>query len=106
MSQESSRRDVLKAAGGVVAAGGVGATALSTTGGSAAGQSSSEWTEVSSPTGKSTLDVVQTANGPYAVGSSGNVLTGSGGSWKLVIDSGPSTKGNALYSVDVTDDGK
>lgn len=101
--REPSRRDVLKVVGGTLAAGGVTATAVT----GAAGESSdSDWVEASTPTGKSIFDVVQTVNGPYAVGSSGNILARSGGWWELVVDSGPSTKENSLYSVDVTDDGK
>lgn len=95
-----SRRGVLKTAGVVAAAGGTGAalTGLTT--------ASSSWTEVDSPTGKSFKDVVETSNGAYAVGSSGNIATKTDGSWELVVDSGPSNSNNSLNSVDVTSDGK
>lgn len=95
-----SRRNVLKATGAVAAAATTGVAVTSAAAGSTG------WTEVSSPTSKSLTDVVQTADGPYAVGASGNVATPVDGTWELVVDSGPSNSNNPLNSVDVTDDGR
>ena len=64
------------------------------------------WTEAQSPTSKALHGVVQTANGPYAVGNDGNVLTRNEGNWEFAIEAGPATKRNALTTVDATADGK
>lgn len=100
----SSRRTFLKVAGGAAAAV-VGGGAVAS---QAVAQSSdtATWSEVSSPTSKSITSVVQTADGPHAVGSSGNVLALADGEWQLVVDSGPSASNNPLNDVAVTSDGK
>lgn len=69
-------------------------------------QTTSEWSAAESPTTKSLFGVVQTANGPYAVGTGGNVLTRNDGAWHFAIQDGPATRKNTLTDVAVTDDGK
>lgn len=64
------------------------------------------WTEARTPTSKVLRDVVQTSQGPIAVGAEGNVLARIDGTWEYCIDSGPATRHNALTTVDVTDDGR
>jgi len=102
--RSSSRRTFLKVAGGAAAAA-VGGGAVAS---QAVAQSSPDaaWSEASSPTSKSITSVVQTADGPHAVGSSGNVLALVDGEWRLVVDSGPSASNNPLNDVAVTSDGE
>lgn len=50
--------------------------------------------------------VVQTVEGPYAVGGRGTVATNRGDGWRVVFDDGPATRQNQLRAVDVTDDGE
>lgn len=69
-------------------------------------ESESEWSAAESPTSKSLFGVVQTANGPYAVGTGGNVLARDGGDWQFAIRDGPATRKNTLTDVAVTDDGE
>jgi hypothetical protein len=104
MSDDSSRRSFMKAAGAATAlAAGAGAVVNTTV---AVDGDDGGWTEQEAPTGKTLSEVVDTVEGPYAVGSSGNILTRNDGAWELVVDSGPSTKNNGLNDVAVTDDGK
>jgi len=102
--RSSSRRTFLKVAGGAAAAA-VGGGAVAS---QAVAQSSPDaaWSEASSPTSKSITSVVQTADGPHAVGSSGNVLALVDGEWRLVVDSGPSASNNPLNDVAITSDGE
>jgi len=66
-----------------------------------------EWTEVESPVSKPLHDVVSTRNGPAAVGGGGKVIGRTpDGEWGILVENGPSGKGRALRTVDVTDDGK
>lgn len=67
---------------------------------------SGDWSVAETPTAKALRDVVQTADGPYAVGAEGNVLRRSDEGWELQIDAGPATKHNTLTAVDATTDGK
>ncbi|GAB6879699.1 hypothetical protein JCM17823_19730 [Halorubrum gandharaense] len=97
----ATRRNVLKAAGVTVAAG-IGGGALMNTGVAA----DTEWDEVETPTDAGLNDVVQTADGPYAVGEGGVVMTRNGGEWEIVVENGPNVAENPLNSVDVTDDGE
>jgi len=104
MSDNRSRRSFMKAAGAAtVLAAGAGAVVNTT---AAVDGDGHGWTAAETPTGKTLSEVVSTVEGPYAVGSSGNIMTRSDGSWELVVDSGPSTKNNGLNDVAVTDDGK
>ncbi|KTG10416.1 hypothetical protein AUR64_12695 [Haloprofundus marisrubri] len=64
------------------------------------------WTEVESPTAKTLYSVVQTQNGPHAVGAGGDVLARSSDGWELVLDAGPTTQSNPLRGAAVTDDGQ
>ena len=50
--------------------------------------------------------VVQTVEGPYAVGGSGTLAADRGDGWELVFDDGPATRQAQLRAVDVTDDGR
>lgn len=72
----------------------------------ATSQTASGWSAVESPTAKTLFGAVQTANGPYAVGTSGNVLARDGDGWHLVVEDGPATRNNTLRDVAVTADGK
>ncbi|WP_435096822.1 WD40/YVTN/BNR-like repeat-containing protein [Halarchaeum sp. P4] len=65
-----------------------------------------EWQTAESPTQKTLYQVVQTARGPFAVGSSGVIVTRRDGEWLTVVEHGPATRDNALRGIDVTDDGK
>jgi streptogramin lyase len=95
-----SRRSFVKAAGGAVAVSAGGVSILTSTA-QAAG-----WTSVTSPTSKTLYSTVQTAEGPFAVGKSGNVLARVGDTWKIAVDDGPHTRDNALKAAAVTDEGK
>lgn len=64
-----------------------------------------EWHEVESPVEKTLYGVVDTVDGPYAVGASGNVVARSGGDWRCVVSAGPHAAQSGLRTVDVTDDG-
>ena len=50
--------------------------------------------------------VVQTVEGPYAVGGSGTLAADRGDGWEIVFDDGPATRQAQLRAVDVTDDGR
>ncbi|KTG08111.1 hypothetical protein AUR64_00600 [Haloprofundus marisrubri] len=63
------------------------------------------WTEATSPTGQSLNAVVEGADGPYAVGGGGRVVTRRDGSWQLVVEKGPTGEENTLTGAGVTDDG-
>lgn len=67
-------------------------------------ETETDWTEVASPTTKSLFGVVTTTNGPYAVGTGGNVLNRHDGEWEFAIEDGPATRKNTLTDVAVTDD--
>lgn len=66
----------------------------------------SEWSVAETSTAKALRDVVQTADGPYAVGADGHVLRRSDEGWELRIDAGPARRHNTLTAADATDDGK
>lgn len=69
-------------------------------------EQSSDWDVAETPTEKGLRGVVQTANGPYAVGAEGVVLHRNDDAWEINIDAGPAAKRNMLTAVDVTSDGK
>lgn len=69
-------------------------------------EQTSEWSSVEGPTTKALHEVVQTADGPYAVGVGGNILARRDDKWKLQVESGPATKHNTLTALDVTSDGQ
>ncbi|MFC5365785.1 hypothetical protein [Salinirubrum litoreum] len=64
------------------------------------------WTAVDSPVSTTLHAVVQTANGPCAVGNGGYVVgRASDGTWGVVVDAGIAAKHRAIYDVAPTDDG-
>jgi|GEM_PF-963407 len=65
-----------------------------------------EWREVDSPFEKALYGVVDTAEGPYAIGDGGTVIADRGDGWEVIFDDGPRTRDNQLRGLDVTDDGK
>lgn len=65
-----------------------------------------EWRVVGTPFDTSLFGVVQTVEGPYAVGSGGTLVADRGQGWELVLDDGPNTRDNQMRAVDVTDDGE
>ncbi|QLH81953.1 WD40/YVTN/BNR-like repeat-containing protein [Halosimplex pelagicum] len=65
-----------------------------------------EWRTVESPFEKTIFAVVETAEGPYAIGDGGTLLADRGGGWEVVLDDGPRTRDNQLRGMDVTSDGK
>jgi hypothetical protein len=65
------------------------------------------WKTVSSPVSVTLHDAVHSANGPVAVGKGGRVVArASDGTWGVIVENGPSARGETLYCADVTDDGK
>lgn len=80
------------------------AVSLGAAGSAAAGKYS--WEEVPAPTSSVIYDAVGTQEGPYAVGSSGDVFARRVDGWEKVLDKGPTVKSNPLRSCDVTSDGR
>lgn len=97
----ASRRSFLKAAGGVVAATAGGAALVNESSAATAG-----WSAAESPTSKTIYGVSMTADGPYAAGKDGNLLSKENGSWEKTVAAGPHTRNNSLRTIAVTDDGK
>lgn len=65
------------------------------------------WKAVDSPVSVTLHDVVRTAYGPCAVGKRGRVLgRSSDGEWGVVVENGPSARGQTLYCAAATDDGE
>lgn len=64
-----------------------------------------EWNSVTTPFDVDLYDVVQTADGPFAVGGSGTVVANGGDGWKPVVGEGPGKQNRTLQSIDVTADG-
>lgn len=67
---------------------------------------SSEWEQVDSPTNKTLHGAVDTVEGPFAVGASGDVIARRQNGWEKVVNYGPLARSRILTSVDVTDDRK
>lgn len=66
-----------------------------------------EWREVESPVDTPLYDVVNTQNGPAAVGAKGYVIgRNPDGKWGVLVENGPTGRGHSLRAVDATDDGK
>ena len=65
-----------------------------------------EWREVENSFEKALYSVVNTVEGPYAIGDGGTVIADRGDGWEVVFDDGPRTRDNQLRGLDVTDDGK
>ena len=96
-----NRRRFLQLTGATALAAGVGAAVSGTVGAQA-----SAWTAADSPTGKTLNDVVQSSEGPYAVGSGGKVLARRADGWEVVLSKGPTVESNTLKGTGVTDDGE
>lgn len=90
-----TRRQYLALVGGTAAAAAVPAAATA-----------AEWTHAETPTAENLFGVAHTAEGPYAVGGGGTVITKAAEGWTLVLDGGPTGNGNNLYGAAVTDDGE
>ncbi|WP_458209043.1 twin-arginine translocation signal domain-containing protein [Haladaptatus sp. NG-SE-30] len=96
-----TRRQFIKGAGALTVAS-VGVSSLGTSTGSQSGG----WQEVKSPTKKTLSAVVDTVEGPFAVGGGGDVLARRKNGWQKVVEYGPQARSRPLTAVDVTDDGK
>lgn len=82
----------------------VGLAGLST---AAAGETTSGWRVVDSPTGNRLHGVAQAVDGPWAVGGNGVLLErGFDGTWSVVLRNGPTGNGNNLRTISATDDGR
>ena len=68
--------------------------------------SNAGWTEVKSPTTKTLYGVVDTVEGPFAVGAGGDVLARRKSGWQKVVEYGPQARSRPLTAVDTTSDGK
>lgn len=64
-----------------------------------------EWKPVPTAFDVDLFDVVQTADGPYAVGASGTLAANRGEGWEIVLEAGPAAENSTLESMAVTDDG-
>lgn len=104
MDSETPRRTFLRTVQTTV----LGSLALAGSASAAdAGDSKNGWTFVDSPTTKTLTGVVHTADGPYAVGSGGDIFRrDSTAGWERVVDAGPAGKSRPLTGVDVTADGR
>ncbi|EMA52950.1 hypothetical protein [Halococcus thailandensis] len=98
---DRNRRRFLQLTGATALVAGVGAAVSGT-----AGAQASAWSTADSPTGKTLNDVVQTSEGPYAVGSGGLVLARRTDGWETVLSKGPTVEGEPLNGAGVTDDGE
>ncbi|WP_436931053.1 hypothetical protein [Halosimplex halobium] len=73
----------------------------------ASGSAPARWTAVDSPVPDTYHDVTATAKGPCAVATDGAVVArAADGTWGLVVEDGPSARGETLRAVDATGDGK
>jgi hypothetical protein len=97
-----TRREFMKMSGATaVAAVGVPGVSVAQDGSSDTG-----WTKAKSPTSKTLYGVVDTAEGPFAVGAGGDVLARRKSGWQKVVEYGPQARSRPLTAVDVTSDGK
>ncbi len=99
---EQTRREFVKWSGAATVA----AVSGSTVGVAQTDSSGGEWTKAESPTSKTLYGVVDTAEGPFAVGSGGDVLARRKSGWRRVVKYGPMARSRRLTAVDVTSDGK
>ena len=65
-----------------------------------------EWQEVETPFSTDLFEVVNTTEGPYAVGDGGILAANRGDGWEIVTNAGPNASQNQLRSLAVADDGK
>ena len=70
------------------------------------GERRPEWRAVETDFDVDLFGVVQTAEGPYAVGDSGTLVADRGDGWEIVFDDGPVTREAQLRAADVTADGR
>lgn len=63
------------------------------------------WRRVESPTSNALFDVVETTDGPYAVGEEGTVLARDDDGWTVVVEAGPAARSSELRCVAATADG-
>lgn len=68
-------------------------------------QPSNQWATADSPTGETLTGVVDTTEGPFAVGGGGDVIARTDSGWETVVDYGPQARSRRLTGVDVTTDG-
>lgn len=64
------------------------------------------WTTADAPIEGAINDVVQSSQGPYAVGEGGVVLARRADGWEAVLERGPTVESNPLTGAGVTDDGE
>lgn len=65
-----------------------------------------DWLKVESPTMTTLHDVVQSQQGPYAVGDNGKVLARKADGWEEALEKGPTGQANPLRSAGVSSDGR
>ncbi|SFS11319.1 hypothetical protein SAMN05216559_3833 [Halomicrobium zhouii] len=99
MTEHTRRRFVQLAGATTVGITGTSATALAQSDGGG------EWAAAESPTDKPLNDVVDTTEGPFAVGGGGDVLGRFDDGWQKVVEYGPQARSRPLTGVDVTDGG-
>ncbi|RJT06821.1 twin-arginine translocation signal domain-containing protein [Halococcus sp. IIIV-5B] len=97
-----TRRNFLQTGGAAAVA----AVGVPTVGVASKRSSDTVWTRVDSPTTKTLYGVVDTVEGPFAVGAGGDVLARRKSGWQTVVDYGPQARSRPLRAVDVTSDGK
>ncbi|MBP1953121.1 hypothetical protein J2752_000002 [Halarchaeum rubridurum] len=95
-SFDVSRRQALSGIGALVVAGGVGYTAFDDGG---------SWRVAETPVDVSLHDVVATADGRYAVGDGGVIVTRGEQGWETVRETGVTGDGRDLAAASVTEDG-
>jgi hypothetical protein len=69
------------------------------------GRENEEWTRVKTSTDNTIHDVAVTSEGAYAVAEGGLLLKRKQDTWSTVLADGPSSNGNDLLGLAVTDDG-
>ena len=97
-----TRREFMKM-GGAASVAAIGVPSVSST---QDGTSDTGWTEAKSPTTKTLYGVVDTVEGPFAVGAGGDVLARQKSGWQKVVEYGPQARSRPLTAVDVTSEGK
>ncbi|PSQ96420.1 MAG: hypothetical protein BRD55_07035 [Bacteroidetes bacterium SW_9_63_38] len=75
-------------------------------GGGSGSESSDSWTLVKTATDNTINDVAVTSEGAYAVANGGILLERTDDEWAKVLEGGPSSNGNDLNGMAVTDDGE
>ncbi|WP_227376642.1 hypothetical protein [Haladaptatus halobius] len=95
---QHTRRQFLRIGGAttIASVGGVGFVASAQT------ESSNGWSVVESPTKKTLNGVVDTAEGPFAVGGGGDVLARRQSGWEKVVEFGPQARSRPLTGGDAS----